>query len=88
MDNATEYIKSCSRKDMGREDGNPYGNMWVVGYDIFEIPWVVVKRKKMIMWVVVLAKIEFHVVWLSFLCSFKSNSGGGPFLLNFMGVIT
>ena len=32
-------------KDKG-EDGNPYGNMRVVVYDIFEIPWVVVKKKK------------------------------------------
>ena len=29
----------------GGGDANPFSNMWVVGYDIFEIPWVVVKRK-------------------------------------------
>ena len=32
---------------------------------ISESPWVVVERKKSIMWVVVLAQIEFHVLWLS-----------------------
>ena len=34
------------KKDAGREDGNPYSNMWAVGYDIFEILLVVGERKK------------------------------------------
>ena len=44
----------------GGRDGTPYSNMWVVGYDIFEIPWVVVERINSIMWVVVLTQIEFY----------------------------
>ena len=35
------------KKCMG-VDGNPYSNIWVVGYDTFEIIWVVVESKNLL----------------------------------------
>ena len=44
--------KDCSRKkDIGK-DGKPYSSMWMFEYDIFIFSWVVVARKKSIMWVI------------------------------------
>ena len=51
--------KGCSRKkDMGEEDGNPYSNMRVIEYGIFEIPWVVVNP-------LVMNGLSHHYHWMS-----------------------